>query len=287
MVLRAGICGRPPINSISRNIDNLLVGKFQGPEALAFYGLAYRLLLLPVQLLTITVGGVLFPAFSRQARDLTAIRLQLTRATSMLAVVALPGMALVAAAAPQLVPTIFGQDWEPAIPIVQVLAMAGAVQAIYQPSTTPLVLGLGHAALNLRYALLTTTVSTAGIVAGLPFGPLGVAVGYACAVAALVPVEWIIRRRLLGLALSTQVRNLVPGFHVAAWVAGTYTLVAVSIEGHNLVVLACGSLLALATGLGVMRAVHRSQLSEVVLLTNRIIGRSTQGAVVEGAGSVS
>ena len=162
--------------------------------------------------------------------------------------------------------------------------MAGAVQAIYQPSTTPLVLGLGHAALNLRYALLTTTVSTAGIVAGLPFGPLGVAVGYACAVAALVPVEWIIRRRLLGLALSTQVRNLVPGFHVAAWVAGTYTLVAVSIEGHNLVVLACGSLLALATGLGVMRAVHRSQLSEVVLLTNRIIGRSTQGAVVEGAG---
>ena len=194
---------------------------------------------------------------------------------------------LVAAAAPQLVPTIFGQDWEPAIPIVQVLAMAGAVQAIYQPSTTPLVLGLGHAALNLRYALLTTTVSTAGIVAGLPFGPLGVAVGYACAVAALVPVEWIIRRRLLGLALSTQVRNLVPGFHVAAWVAGTYTLVAVSIEGHNLVVLACGSLLALATGLGVMRAVHRSQLSEVVLLTNRIIGRSTQGAVVEGAGSVS
>ena len=55
------------INSISRNIDNLLVGKFQGPEALAFYGLAYRLLLLPVQLLTVAVGGVLFPAFSRHA----------------------------------------------------------------------------------------------------------------------------------------------------------------------------------------------------------------------------
>jgi O-antigen/teichoic acid export membrane protein len=275
------------INSISRNIDNLLVGKFQGPEALAFYGLAYRLLLLPVQLLTITVGGVLFPAFSRHAHDLTAIRSQMTRATRTLAVLVLPGMALIAAAAPQLVGTMFGQDWEAAIPIVQVLAMAGAVQAIYQPSTTPLVLGLGHAALNLRYALLTTAVSTAGIVAGLPFGPLGVAVGYACAVAALVPVEWIIRRRLLGLALSTQARSLVPGAHVAAWVAGTYTLVAVSIEGHDIIVLSCGALLALATGLGVMRTVHRSQLSELVLVTNRVIGRTKQPAVVEGAGSMS
>jgi O-antigen/teichoic acid export membrane protein len=272
------------INSISRNIDNLLVGKFQGPEALAFYGLAYRLLLLPVQLLTITVGGVLFPAFSRHAHDLTAIRSQMTRATRTLAVLVLPGMALVAAAAPQLVETIFGQDWEAAIPIVQVLAMAGAVQAIYQPSTTPLVLGLGHAALNLRYALLTTVVSTAGIVAGLPFGPLEVAIGYACAVAALVPVEWIIRRRLLALALTTQARSLVPGVHVAAWVAGTYTLVAVSIEGHDIIVLACGALLALATGLGVMRAVHRSQFSELVLVTNRVIGRTKQRAIVEGAG---
>jgi hypothetical protein len=148
-------------------------------------------------------------------------------------------------------------------------------------------LGLGHAALNLRYALLTTAVSTAGIVAGLPFGPLGVAVGYACAVAALVPVEWIIRRRLLGLALSTQARSLVPGAHVAAWVAGTYTLVAVSIEGHDIIVLSCGALLALATGLGVMRTVHRSQLSELVLVTNRVIGRTKQPAVVEGAGSMS
>lgn len=116
---------------------------------------------------------------------------------------------------------------------------------------------------------------------------LRVAVGYGCAVAALVPVEWIIRRRLLALPLSTQARSLVPGAHVAAWVAGTYTLVAVSIEGHDVVVLACGALLALATGLGVMWAVHRSQLSELVLLTNRVIGRTPRPAVVEGAGSVS
>ena len=86
------------INSVSRNIDNLLVGKFQGPEALAFYGLAYRLLLLPVQLLSMTVGAVLFPAFSRRAEDLADIRSDLTRATRTLAALVLPAMALVAGA---------------------------------------------------------------------------------------------------------------------------------------------------------------------------------------------
>jgi O-antigen/teichoic acid export membrane protein len=274
-------------NSVSRNIDNLLVGKFQGPKALAYYGLAYRLLLLPVQLLSLTIGSVLFPAFSRTAEDLATIRSQLTRATRTLAAIVLPTMALVAAAAPQLVTILFGEAWEPAIPIAQVLAMVGAVQAIYRPSTTPLVLGLGHAALNLRYALLTTAVSVVGIVAGIPFSPLAVAVGYAAATAALLPVEWIIRRRLLDMTLRSQVRTLIPGAHVALWVALTYTIAAVGVGGPDIVVLAAGSVLAVGVGLGVLRLAHRSQLSELAHVASRLTGRREQRTAVEGAGRVS
>jgi PST family polysaccharide transporter len=271
------------VTSVSRNIDNLLVGKFQGPEPLAFYSLAYRLMLLPIQLLTMTVGEVLFPAFSRKAEDLAAIRSELTLATRTLAALVLPAMALVAAAAPQLVAILFGAAWEPAVPIIQVLAMVGAVQAIYQPSTIPVVLGLGHAGLNLRYALLTTALSTAGIVAGLPFGPVGVAVGYAAATAAIVPVEWIIRRRLLQMTLRSQAHALLPGFHVALWVGVTYTLVAVNLGGYDVAALAAGTLLSIAVALGVMRLVHRPQLTELVQLGNRMLGRGTPRAAVEGA----
>ena len=275
------------VTSVSRNIDNLLVGKYQGPAALAFYSLAYRLLLLPVQLLSVTVGGVLFPAFSRRADDLEAIRSELTRVTRTLAALVLPAMALVAAAAPQLLAILFGEAWDPAVPIVQVLAMVGAVQAIYQPSTVPVVLGLGHAGLNLRYAVLTTAVSTAGIVAGLPFGPLGVAVGYAAATVALVPVEWFIRRRVLRMTMRSQARILVPGLHVAVWVALTYTAVAASVGDHDFAALAAGTLLAAAVGLGVMRVVHRSQLGELVELANRVFRPGTHAAVVEGTRVVS
>ena len=83
------------INSVSRNIDSLLIGRYLGPEPLAFYGLANRLLLLPVRLVSTTIGGVLFPAFSRLAGDLATLRTELARATRVIAVLALPAMALV------------------------------------------------------------------------------------------------------------------------------------------------------------------------------------------------
>jgi O-antigen/teichoic acid export membrane protein len=264
------------INSVSRNIDNLLVGRFQGASALAFYGLAYRLLLLPVQLASQTIGAVLFPAFSRLSDDLAALRVEIGRATRALSVLALPAMALVAAAAPQAVLLLFGPQWLPAVPIVQVLAMAGAMQAIYQPSTTPLVLGLGEAKLNLRYAWLTTILATLGIVAGLPFGPLGVAIGYATANALIVPVEWLIRRRLLGLRLRDQAVTLIPGLHIGTWVAAAYLAVAILIQDHDSLVLLLGAAAAAVAGLTILRLAHHPQLAELLHMARRIAGRGNE-----------
>jgi O-antigen/teichoic acid export membrane protein len=270
------------IGSVSRNIDNLLVGRFQGPQALAFYGLAYRLLLLPVQLAGTTVSAVLFPAFAKLAHDLASMAAEVARATRALALLALPPMALVAAAAPQLVDVIFGSRWEPAIPIAQVLAITGAIQTIYLPTTTPIVLGLGRAKLNLRYAWLTTVTVTMGVVAGLPFGPFGVALGYSAATALLVPVEWFIRRHLLGMAIRRQIATLIPAAHIAIWVAGAYLLVATLIPIDGLA-LAVGIVVAVSTGAAVLHIAHRSLSAELVHMVNRMVG-GRGGSPSESAG---
>ena len=271
------------INSVSRNIDNVLVGRYQGPTQLAFYGLAYRLLLLPVQLASTMIGTVLFPTFSRLADNHAALRSETARATRALATLVVPAMALVAAAAPQIVLLVFGHQWVPAVPIVQVLAMAGAFQAIYSPSSASLILGLGRAKLNLRLAWLTMTVSTIGIVSGLPFGALGVAIGYSVATAVLVPVEWLVRRHLIGMTLRTQVALLAPGVHVAFWGAVAYLLVAVVIPGHDLVVLALGLAAAVAAGFTVLRFAQRAELAELVHMANRLLGRVRPAPAVEAA----
>lgn len=260
------------INSVSRNIDNLLIGRFQGAEPLAFYGLAYRLLLLPVQLVGTTIGAVLFPSFSRRAADLDVVRVDLARATRALGCISLPAMALAAAAAPQLVLMLFGKQWQPAVPIVQVLAFTGAVQAVYS-TNTPLILGLGRADLNLRLAWLTAILATAGIVAGLPFGPLGVAIGYSASAALLVPINWVIRRRLLGVTVRSQAAELLPAVHVSTWIAATYVSVAVGIAGDAVVVLLVGVPAALLVGMAALRLAHRSQYAELMRMARRILGQ--------------
>jgi PST family polysaccharide transporter len=181
-------------------------------------------------------------------------------------------MALISAAAPQLVLVLFGQKWLAAVPIVQVLAVTGALQTVYQPTTAPLVLGLGHARLNLRYAWLTTLVSGIGIVCGLPFGAFGVAVGYTIAAGLLVPVEWLIRRHLLGITLRSQAAMLLPGVHVAGWTAAAYLLIAIIIPNHDLAVLMLGLPTATLLGVGILRVAHRGQLAELVHLGYRLIG---------------
>jgi O-antigen/teichoic acid export membrane protein len=265
------------INSVSRNIDNVLVGRFQGPEQLAFYGLAYRLLLLPVQLASNMIGTVLFPLFSRLADNLTALQAELARATRAIATLVVPAMALVAVAAPQIVLLVFGDDWMPAVPIVQVLAMAGALQAVYTPSHAALVLGLGKATLNLRLAWLTTVVSTAGIVAGLPFGAIGVAIGYSVATGLLVPVEWVVRARLTNSSIWSQVAMLVPGLHVGLWMAASYLLVAVGVTGRDALVLLLGLVAAVAVGLVVLQLAHRTQLAELLRMVKGLAGRAPNG----------
>jgi O-antigen/teichoic acid export membrane protein len=274
----AGFAGRTfaagiLLNSVSRNIDNLLVGRFQGAEALAFYGLAYRLLLIPVQLGLTTVATVLFSAFSRLTDDRSALRTEVARATRAIAILALPVMALIAASAPQLVAVVFGPQWQPAVPIVCVLAMAGALQAIYQSTTTPAMLSLGRDKLSLRYAWLTTLVTTVGIVAGLPHGPFGVAVGYTAATVLLVPVEWAIRAHLVGMTIRTEIATVGPAAHVAAWVAGSYLAVAALLPQRDLVALAAGVVVAAVAGIAVLRIAHRRFLGEIVDMGRRLAGR--------------
>ncbi|MFE3189512.1 oligosaccharide flippase family protein [Nocardia sp. NPDC059240] len=261
------------LNSLARNADNLLIGRFQGAQSLAFYALAYRLLLLPVQLGVQSIGSVLFPLFARLAEDLPALRAELARATRFMALLALPGMALIAIAAPQLIHLVFGSAWAPAIPVIRVLAMAGALQAVYQPSTIPVMLGLGYAKLQLRYAVLCTVVSIGGIVAGLPFGPFGVAVGYSAATVALVPVEWLVRKRAAGVSLREQFALLIPGLHIACWVAAAYAAVALVLHGHNFAILCGGTIFALAVGVGVLRLAYRAQFEEILHLAQRLLGK--------------
>ena len=241
---------------LSRNLDNILVGRVLGAAPLAFYGMAYRVLVLPVQLVGQTVNRVMFPAVARMAADPPQLRRTMLTATRLLALAAVPPMALAAVSAWQLVDVVLGPRWLPAAPLVAVLALAGARETVLYP-TPALMKGLGRGGLVLRFELLSTGVQVLGVVVGLAFGVLGVAVGYALAGLALTPVLLLVQRRLAGVRVRDQLRCVAPAVHASLWAAGAYLLVLALTPWSSWATLAVGVPLFLVVLVAVLGSVHR------------------------------
>ena len=208
---------------LSRNVDNAAVGRYLGTSSLSYYSMAYRVLVIPVQLLGQTVNRVLFPVFSRMAGNRTQVAKTLITATEMLTLGAIPLMTLVACSSHELVLLGLGRSWLPAAPLISVLALAGARETVFY-ITPALMTAMGRAKMNLRFEIVSTAVQVTGIFVGLQWGVMGVASGYALAGLLLTPLPMVIQRRLTGVTLRQQLAAMWPAIHASAWAAASYLL---------------------------------------------------------------
>jgi PST family polysaccharide transporter len=239
----------------SRNTDNILVGRFLGVTALSYYSMAYRVLVIPIQFIGQTVNRVMFPVFARQAADRDLVAANLLRATGLLALVTLPVMSGLACASPQLVLLVLGDKWLPTAPLLSVLAIAGARETIFY-ITPSLMKALGLASLNLRFEVISTAIQVVGIVVGLFFGVLGVAVGYMVAGFVLTPLILSIQHRITGVRVSAQLLSIWPYVHASAWAAAAYLAISLAHLAPILTLL-IGGVSFVAVAIVVLLIAHR------------------------------
>ncbi|MCU1549205.1 MAG: lipopolysaccharide biosynthesis protein [Arthrobacter sp.] len=261
------------LSYFSRNLDNILVGRVLGVSALSLYGMAYRILVVPVQLIGQTVNRVMFPAFARSAGNREQVAASLVAATRILAISAIPLMTFVACAAPELVGLVLGPEWLPASALVSVLAIGGARETVFYV-TPSLMKGLGQGALIFRYEILAAVVQVGGIVVGLQFGILGVAVGYTAAGFVLTPVLLRIQTRLTGVTARSQLASILPAAHAALWGAAGYGLWSLA-DVDSVWHLLGGLLIFAALALAALWLFHRRMLSGYVQQVLSLFGRQS------------
>lgn len=168
------ILGVDLMDAIQANIDKIVIGALFSTSELGYYFLAQRLGTILIELVTSVVARVSLTTFSRVQDDpirLNRIFRQLTFAASAVSVGV---FGMVAVFAPQIIPAVFGPDWDAAIPILWVLAPGWALGAVMYFDRSAL-LATGHAASALWLALLTNVVSIAMVFLFAPFGVLGIA----------------------------------------------------------------------------------------------------------------
>lgn len=191
-LLRAGgeIAGFNLLNYFARNLDNILIGKVWGEAALGLYGRAYNLMLTPVNQINAPVGHVAVPLLSKLAHDPARYRNAYRQILEKMLLVTMPGIVVLIVAAPSVVLLLFGPKWLEAAPILAALGVTALVQPANN-STGWLYVSQGRTRDLFRWGFIGTPLQVAAIVAGLPWGPMGVAISYAAVnVLVITPLIW-------------------------------------------------------------------------------------------------
>lgn len=170
------------------NTEKILLGRFWGPAPLGLYTRAYQLANLPVQNLISSMSGVAFPVLSRMQGDAQRLRRSFLKAHSFVVSLTIPVVISCAVFATEIVRILLGPKWIGAAPVLRLLSPTILVFALINPFSWFL-RATGQVARSLRISLRIAPVVILGIVAGLRYGPPGVALGYSTAMILLaVPV---------------------------------------------------------------------------------------------------
>jgi O-antigen/teichoic acid export membrane protein len=192
---------------LNRNADNLLIGRFLGAAALGAYSLAYNVILLPFSQIAGPLEQLLYPAFSRLQDEASRLREAFLRVNRMVCAINMPLLLGLAVLADQFVPVVLGEQWNEAIPVIQILAVVGLAQSI-QALNGSILQARDRTHWLLRYSLVFTAVTVAAFAVGVSYGIVGVAWSLAVASCFLEPLYAVITARALDMPVRDIARNL-------------------------------------------------------------------------------
>lgn len=263
--------GERTLNLLILRMDQLLLGRMLGAQALGYYNFSYNLLAQPTARLSGVLTDVAFPLFARLQDDPGELRRGYLRILNTIMLLLSPLLIGVTVVAPQLVPTLFGQKWLPAVPLMQLLAVVALLRAHANPVGS-LLLARGRADLSFRWVAAVMLVQTPVVLLGVR---LGGAAGVCLALIGMqVTLSFfnyaVLVRTLLGPCLRAYLRALFPPAALAAVMAGV-------VAGLDALVHLTGiPALALLIGAGAVTYVGLAQVAmpaEVARLRAAITGK--------------
>lgn len=173
------------VNYFHRNLDNILIGLYCGPEMLGFYSKAYGLLKQPLSQIGTPTSSVIVPALSRLQGDPSRYRAYFIKAMKAVVFVAMPMVVFTCVDARELIVILLGNRWLPVVPLFMALAPA-ALLGVAQIFANWLYQSLGRADRMFKSGTAVLGVMIIAFAGGLPWGGLGVATAYSIAYSLIV-----------------------------------------------------------------------------------------------------
>jgi PST family polysaccharide transporter len=165
------------LNYFKRNLDYLLIGKLLGSNALGYYTLAYKPMLVPVQKIGGVINKTFLPAFSEIKNNKVSIKKYYLNVLNLISLITFPMMGGLFIVAPEFILTIYGENWIPVILLIQILSITGASQSLETTAST-ILLSQGRSDISFKYNVFTLIFLAIAMFIGLNWGIIGVAFSF-------------------------------------------------------------------------------------------------------------
>jgi PST family polysaccharide transporter len=137
---------------------SLLIGKLVSVAALGAWAFAMSTVILPLAVIAIPIAEVLFSAFSRLQGERERIAALWLDSIGLLAAVIVPVLVGLVVVAPDLIPLVFGSQWEVSVVIVQILSVYVIIRSLQSWNSVVLdAAGRPHVTLWTQVAALALT----------------------------------------------------------------------------------------------------------------------------------
>lgn len=154
--------GEKSLNYFQGNVDNLLIGKILGPKQLGYYTIAFNLIIQPVSRINPIINRVVFPLYAKVQADTERLRRGFFLTLKYLTLINFPLLIGLAVVARPFVITVYGREWAPCVPVIQILAFVGMMKARGNPIGS-LILSKGRADLGFKWTLIVAVCNTAAV----------------------------------------------------------------------------------------------------------------------------
>lgn len=202
----SSVMGMYILRFFNRRSDDFLIGYFLGSTALGYYTVAYRLLLVMVNMLTTTTTQVALPTFAKLQNKPEKLKRAFYTATHLTSFVAFPTFIGVMVITPELVPILFGEEWLKSIPVMQVLSLVGILHSVSFFNGT-IMMAMGKPHWRLKVNLLNAVVNIIGFFIAVRWGILAVAIAFVVSGYLLSPIYiWIIYK-LIKIDISVYLKQ--------------------------------------------------------------------------------
>lgn len=184
------------LNFLHRQGDDAMIGWRWGTTDLGMYSRAYAIFSAPIQIFRGPLSSVVVPTLSRLQEDDRAWADLYRNTLTAALIVVTPVCFLAIILADKIILLLLGEGWDEAVIIFRILSISLVAQLIMS-STGWLWTSKGQSHEMMRWALISIPLMLIAMLVGLPYGPRGVALGYALSFCLLTPAcSWMASRTL-------------------------------------------------------------------------------------------